>query len=87
MARGTMNSKQLSQTGISIPEIGLGTWNYHGVIELLRAGFEQGALWIDTAESYGSCLIIGGPLRCLPDGGRSGVTLLRLRAAGSGRQR
>ena len=59
MARGTMNSKQLSQTGISIPEIGLGTWNYHGGIEPLRAGFEQGALWIDTAESYGSEKVVG----------------------------
>ena len=45
----TMNLKSLGQTGLTIPEVGLGTWNYHGGVEPLRAGFEQGALLIDTA--------------------------------------
>ena len=54
-----MNLKSLGQTGLNIPEVGLGTWNYQGGLEPLRAGIGQGALLIDTAESYGSESIIG----------------------------
>ena len=54
-----MNHKPLGQTGIAIPEIGLGTWGYHGGAEPLRAGLDAGALLIDTAESYGSELVVG----------------------------
>lgn len=32
----------------------MGTWNYHGGPTPLRKGLEAGALFIDTAESYGS---------------------------------
>jgi len=46
--------KELGQTGIHIPEIGLGTWNYHAGPGPLRRGLEAGALFIDTAESYGT---------------------------------
>ncbi len=49
-----MNRKSLGHTATEIPEIGLGTWDYHGGPEPLRAGLEAGALFIDTAESYGS---------------------------------
>lgn len=49
-----MNQKQLEKTGVNIPEIGLGTWDYHAGARPLRAGLEAGALFIDTAESYGS---------------------------------
>jgi diketogulonate reductase-like aldo/keto reductase len=49
-----MNQKQLGKTGVNIPEIGLGTWDYHAGAGPLRAGLEAGALFIDTAESYGS---------------------------------
>lgn len=58
-----MNLKSLGQTGLNIPEVGLGTWNYHGGVEPLRAGLEQGALFIDTAESYGSEPVIGEAIR------------------------
>ena len=58
-----MNVKSLGQTGLTIPEVGLGTWNYHGGVEPLRAGFEQGALLIDTAESYGSEPVISEAIR------------------------
>lgn len=54
--------KRLSETGVSIPEIGLGTWNYRGGVEPLRAGFEAGALFVDTAESYGSEGVVGRAL-------------------------
>jgi diketogulonate reductase-like aldo/keto reductase len=49
-----MMYKPLGRTGLKIPEIGLGTWGYHGGAEPLRRGFEAGALFVDTAESYGS---------------------------------
>lgn len=42
----------LGTTGLSIPEIGIGTWNYNAGPEPLRRGLEIGALFIDTAESY-----------------------------------
>jgi len=46
--------KQLGQTGVSVPEIGLGTFNYKGDIAPLRQGLEAGALFLDTAEEYGT---------------------------------
>ena len=50
----SMRLKTLSTTGVSIPEVGLGTWNYHAGPGPLRKGLEAGALFIDTAESYGT---------------------------------
>ncbi|HAB15041.1 MAG TPA: aldo/keto reductase [Verrucomicrobiota bacterium] len=50
--------KQLGPSGIEIPEIGLGTWHYSGGPEPLRCGFEAGAWFIDTAESYGSETVV-----------------------------
>ena len=49
-----MNQKQLGRTGVALPEIGLGTWSFHAGPEPLRRGLAAGALFIDTAESYGS---------------------------------
>jgi len=49
-----MQLKELGKTGVFLPEIGMGTSNYHGGPEPLRRGLEAGALFIDTAESYGS---------------------------------
>jgi diketogulonate reductase-like aldo/keto reductase len=46
--------KELGQTGVLIPEVGLGTWHYHAGPGPLRRGLEFGALFIDTAESYGT---------------------------------
>ena len=46
--------KPLGASETSIPEIGLGTWSFHGGPDVLRAGLDAGALLIDTAESYGS---------------------------------
>ena len=54
-----MTYKSLSNTGVSIPEVGLGTWNYHAGVEPLRKGLDAGALFIDTAESYGTETVIG----------------------------
>ena len=46
--------KELGKTGVQIPEVGIGTWNYHAGPEPLRKGLDAGALFIDTAESYGT---------------------------------
>jgi diketogulonate reductase-like aldo/keto reductase len=47
-----MELKQLGNTGVKVPEIGLGTWKYSGGVEPLRRGIELGAYFIDTAEMY-----------------------------------
>jgi diketogulonate reductase-like aldo/keto reductase len=49
-----MISKDLGKTGVQIPEVGIGTWHYHAGPEPLRKGLAGGALFIDTAESYGT---------------------------------
>lgn len=58
---------ELARTGVSIPEIGLGTWEYHAGPQPLRKGLESGALFIDTAESYGSESAVGEAVRGLRD--------------------
>ena len=49
-----MRRKALGPTRVAIPEVGIGTWNYHAGPRPLRRGLESGALFIDTAESYGT---------------------------------
>ena len=60
-----MRLKELGRTGNFLPEIGLGTWDYHAGPEPLRRGLEAGALFIDTAESYGSEPVVGEALKGL----------------------
>lgn len=62
-----MNLKQLGNTGEQVPELALGTWQYHGDVEPLRAGIELGACFIDTAESYGTEPIVGKAIRGIRD--------------------
>lgn len=47
-----MKLKPLGSSGVTVPEIGLGTWRYTGGPEPLRRGIELGANLIDTAEMY-----------------------------------
>ena len=54
-----MELKELGNTGVMIPEIGLGTWRYRGGIEPLRKGIELGATLIDTAEGYNTEQVVG----------------------------
>lgn len=54
---------ELAKTGVLIPEIGMGTWDYHAGPLPLRKGLEAGALFIDTAESYGSEAAVGEAIR------------------------
>lgn len=58
---------ELAKTGVSIPEIGIGTWEYHAGPLPLRKGLEAGALFIDTAESYGSEPVVGEAVQGLRD--------------------
>jgi len=54
-----MDHKNLAKTGVLLPAIGLGTWQYKAGIEPLRTGISLGAGFIDTAESYGTEEVIG----------------------------
>jgi diketogulonate reductase-like aldo/keto reductase len=54
-----MELKQLGTTGVMLPEIGLGTWNYSGGVDPLRKGIELGAYLIDTAEGYHTEDVVG----------------------------
>ncbi|MGH2376437.1 MAG: aldo/keto reductase, partial [bacterium] len=58
-----MEFKELGTTGVQLPEIGLGTWQYRGGNEPLRKGIELGAHLIDTAEIYGTEGIVGQAIR------------------------
>jgi diketogulonate reductase-like aldo/keto reductase len=61
--RFSMLLRELGNTGIRLPEIGFGTWNYNGGVEPLRAAIECGARLIDTAESYGTEEIVGEAIK------------------------
>ena len=54
---------ELANTGVFIPEVGIGTWDYHAGPGPLRKGLEAGALFIDTAESYGTEAAVGEAVR------------------------
>lgn len=58
---------ELAQTRVFIPEIGIGTWDYHAGPLPIRKGLEAGALFIDTAESYGSEPAVGEAVRGVRD--------------------
>lgn len=62
-----MVTKELGRTGVFLPAIGLGTWDYHGGPSPLRKGLEAGALFIDTAENYGTEAIVGEAVRGMRD--------------------
>jgi diketogulonate reductase-like aldo/keto reductase len=66
-----MEMRELAGTGEMVPEIGVGTWQYHGGIGPLQRGLDLGATLIDTAEIYGSEGIVGQALK----GRRQGVFL------------
>ena len=54
-----MQLRELAKTGVNLPVIGLGTWQYQGGVDPLRMGVTLGARFIDTAESYGTEEIVG----------------------------
>lgn len=62
-----MELKSLGNTGVRVPEIGLGAWNYRGGVEPLRRGVELGAFLIDTAEMYRTEDVVGQAIKGLRD--------------------
>lgn len=60
-----MRYKQLGETDLMVPEVGLGTLHYRGGLEPLRKGIELGACLIDTAEAYGTEEVVGQAIRGL----------------------
>jgi diketogulonate reductase-like aldo/keto reductase len=62
-----MNRRFLGHTGVQVPEVGLGTAGYHAGTEPLRRGLDAGALFIDTAEAYGSEPVVAEAIRGLRD--------------------
>ena len=47
-----MDYKNLSNTGLKLPAIGIGTYRYTGGVEPLRRALQLGSCLIDTAEGY-----------------------------------
>ena len=62
-----MRTKELGNTGVEIPEIGLGTSQYNGGLEPLVRGIEAGATLLDTAERYGTEEVVGEAVRSRRD--------------------
>jgi len=58
-----MGHKDLAETGVRLPSIGLGIWQYKGGIEPLQTGIALGACFIDTAESYDTEEIVGRAIK------------------------
>ncbi len=62
-----MELKELGNTGVMVPEIGLGTWKYTGGVDPLRRGIELGAFFIDTAEMYRTEDAVGQAVKGIRD--------------------
>jgi diketogulonate reductase-like aldo/keto reductase len=60
-----MNQKELGETGVLLPEIGLGTWQYRGGVEPIKKAIALGAFLLDTAESYATEEVVGEAVRHL----------------------
>jgi diketogulonate reductase-like aldo/keto reductase len=62
-----MEHKQLADTGIELPEIGLGTARYTTGDAALQIGVSLGAFLIDTAEIYGTEEAVGKAIKDIRD--------------------
>lgn len=72
-----MELQQLGNTGVMVPEIGLGTWKYRGGVEPLQRGIELGATLIDTAEMYRTEDVVGQAIQ-----GQRGSIFLATKVSG-----
>jgi diketogulonate reductase-like aldo/keto reductase len=63
-----MQDKTLGRTDVHISEVGLGTWGLHAGPEVLRAGLDAGARFIDTAESYATEAVVAEAIAGRRDG-------------------
>jgi diketogulonate reductase-like aldo/keto reductase len=55
--------KPLGKTGVQVPEVGFGTWNWRGDPRTIHRALECGAFLIDTAESYGTERDVGRAIK------------------------
>jgi len=62
-----MELKPLGNTGVRVPEIGIGVWRYSGGVEPLRRGIALGSTLIDTAEIYGTEDVVAQAVRGIRD--------------------
>ena len=62
-----MELKQLGNTNVKVPEIGLGLWKYKGGVEPIHRGIELGAFLLDTAEVYGTEDVTGQAIKGIRD--------------------
>ena len=62
-----MWTKELGRTGVRVPEIGFGTWQYSGGAGPIRRAADLGACLIDTAEAYGNEDLVGEAVRAIRD--------------------
>ncbi len=62
-----MMQKELGSTGVLLPDIGIGTAGYQAGPGPLRKGLDSGALFIDTAESYGTETIVREAIKEIRD--------------------
>jgi diketogulonate reductase-like aldo/keto reductase len=58
-----MEYRELGDTGVMVPEVGLGTWKYRGGSAPLQHGIDLGANLIDTAEIYGTEGAVGEAIK------------------------
>ena len=58
-----MELREIGSTGVMLPEVGTGTWQYSGGVEPLIRGIALGATHIDTAEMYGTEGTVGKALQ------------------------
>ena len=49
-----MDKKPLGRSGVDLPEVGFGTWEFRGDAVVIHRALDLGAFLIDTAESYGT---------------------------------
>lgn len=49
-----MDTKPLGKSGVALPEVGLGTWEFSGEAAVIHRAIDLGSFLIDTAESYGT---------------------------------
>ena len=62
-----MNLQELGNSGVQIPDVGLGTWEYTGGSAPLLRGVELGAFLIDTAEAYRTEDAVGEAIKEIRD--------------------
>ena len=54
-----MELKELGNTGVMVPKIGLGTWKCRGGVGPLRRGIDLGSFLLDTVEMYRTEDVVG----------------------------